>query len=135
MIDTPKEAATGDKAARDLMLSELLHECTKEDWRVSGASIYALDKSNGNNLFYANIQKESKHCSAYEILANAKLFALAPTIAAELIKERALNAKLLEVLKINQTFLKKVTPYKGQEDLLNDAMELTDLAIKQAEEL
>jgi hypothetical protein len=100
MQDTPKEAATGDKAARDLMLSELLQACTPAPW-----------KAVTNSWDISSIYDESKQCIAkcqigyflgdaleehFEAAkdANAKLIALAPTIAAELIKERAVNAKL-----------------------------------------
>jgi hypothetical protein len=112
MIDTPKEAATGDKAARDLMLSELLQMCTPAPWttlpielekpyiRIRGAVL-------GGRYKIANIANEKLYCGVpaiekreeAESVSNAKLIALAPTIAAELIKERAVNAKLLEALK------------------------------------
>jgi hypothetical protein len=36
----------------------------------------------------------------------------------------------LEVLQINLTLLKKINPYKGQEDLLSDSLNLTHEAIK-----
>ena len=39
----------------------------------------------------------------------------------------------LEVLKINLTLLKKINPYKGQEDLLSDSLDLTNKAINALE--
>jgi hypothetical protein len=135
MQDTPKEAATGDKAARDLTLSELLQVCTQESWQHSSTGcIYASDKQNGNNIFYAIVQKESRHCNDVEITANAKLMAMSKTIAAELIKERAVNAKLLEALKMTMKAADwMIEPPKDSYGSHAYATAIT--AIKQAEEL
>jgi hypothetical protein len=49
-------------------------------------------------------------------------------------KDKALDLAL-EVMQINLTLLKKINPYKGQEDLLSDSLDLTHeaiTAIKQA---
>ena len=43
-------------------------------------------------------------------------------------KDTALDLAL-EVLQINLTLLEKINPYKGQEDLLSDSLELTHKAI------
>jgi hypothetical protein len=43
-------------------------------------------------------------------------------------KDEALDLAL-EVLKINLTLLEKINPYKGQEDLLSDSLDLTHKAI------
>jgi hypothetical protein len=107
MIDTPKEAATGDKAARDLMLSELLQVCTPAPWTVVDNGIWDISIKAGGTVCHINSKGDwfpsGKDTlvgrSQNKMLRDAKLIALAPTIAAELIKERALNAKLLEALK------------------------------------
>ena len=44
------------------------------------------------------------------------------------IKDEALKLAL-EVLQINLTLLEKINPYKGQEDLLSDSLDLTRKAI------
>ena len=51
----------------------------------------------------------------------------------EVEKLKAVNAKLLEALKISQKLLKKITPFRGQEHLLSGAIELNDLVISKAE--
>jgi len=43
-------------------------------------------------------------------------------------KDEALKLAL-EALQINLMLLKKINPYKGQEDLLSDSLDLTDKAI------
>ena len=43
-------------------------------------------------------------------------------------KDKALDLAL-EVLQINLTLLEKINPYKGQEDLLSDSLDLTHKAI------
>jgi hypothetical protein len=105
MIDTNEEAIRGDKAARDLMLSELLQVCTQGSWLLDGLTVYALEHDGWNkgeeqfsNSFWASVQSGKNATGINHLNANAKLIALAPTIAEELIKERAVNAKLLEAL-------------------------------------
>jgi hypothetical protein len=142
MQDTPKEAVAGDKAARDLMLSELLQVCTPAPWTVAmrnGHNANMVFCRDGDSAF-----EDSPICTVFGIaqnhhidemtvrdelgLANAKLIAIAPTIAAELIKERAVNAKLLEALK------ELITPFGGALQSA-DAYKKAKAAIKQAEEL
>jgi hypothetical protein len=139
MIDTPKEAATGDKAARDLMLSELLQVCTQGSWLLDGLTVYALEHDGWNkgeeqfsNSFWASVQSGKNATGINHLNANAKLIALAPTIAAELIKERAVNAKLLEVYKqmIVDAVRSNYAALCFKESIL-----LANAAIKQAEAL
>jgi hypothetical protein len=104
MHDTPEAIAITDKAAQDLMLSELLKVCTQGNWFPDFAEAYRVRSKldGGNILIMTNLKGKfgtSGRRSGKEVAANTKLVALAPTIAAELIKERALNAMLLEALK------------------------------------
>jgi hypothetical protein len=103
--DTPEAIAITDKAAQDLMLSELLKVCTPAPWLQDENTIYTLEHYGWRkgeeqfcNRFTASVSAGKKN-EVGEVHANAKLIALAPTIAAQLIKERALNAMLLEALK------------------------------------
>jgi hypothetical protein len=134
MQDTPKEAATGDKAARDLMLSELLQVCTPAPWftKREGFSTVYIEASIGGG-WRQEVAACGPNANGFnEQEANAKLIALAPTIAAELIKERAVNAKLLKALKSCALVCAGETSNKRG---LVEALESARDAIKQAEEL
>jgi hypothetical protein len=130
MTDTPKEAATGDKAARDLMLSELLQVGTPGPWFTKREGFFTvyIEASIGGGLLQEVAACGPNANGFNEQEANAKLIALAPTIAAELIKERALNANLLEALQ------GLIAPFDGALQSA-DAYKKAKAAIKQAEEL
>jgi hypothetical protein len=137
MQDTPKEAATGDKAARDLMLSELLQVCTPAPWHVvlSNNGTPFIQHTRGNDWTDLDDTSSTVCVMPVEILTmrnsfnNAKLIALAPTIAAELIKERAVNAKLLEACKLADAV------WEGVNININAFERKLKAAIKQADEL
>jgi hypothetical protein len=121
---------------QNLMLIELLQRCTPAPWAI--AREYTGRKEQGgvreetDRIFekekeintIANVSPYSKECSA-----NAKLIALAPTIAAELIKERALNVKLLEVAKHS------LAEFNMLGMASSDVFSELEYVIKQAEEL
>jgi hypothetical protein len=124
---------------QNLMLSELLQVCTPAPWAMTRE--YTGRKEQGgvreetDRIFekekeintIANVSPYGKEC-----LANAKLITLAPTIAAELIKERDLNAKLLEACKhYLSAGVQQSTDFLTQ----REAYFLAKAAIKQAEEL
>jgi hypothetical protein len=126
MQDTPKEAQIGDKAARDLMLSELLQVCTPAPWHYERSN-HSIRHSNLHEVGAASAAIALANVRGTwfeEQTANAKLIALAPTIAAELIKERALNAKLLEAC----TLLVKYSEAKTTDDDILDLMYANALA-------
>jgi hypothetical protein len=141
MIDTPKEAATGDKAARDLMLSELLQVCSKAPWSFAPkiGECWAINDAEGDSF----MGHQTYYPWTPDNINDWKLIALAPTIAAELIKERAVNAKLLEALKRADKDLfacQFVINLVGGFDpaYVRDSLETLKImrdAIKQAEEL
>ena len=103
MHDTPEAIAMTDKAAQDLMLSELLKVCTPAPWLCEIAGGNWVDSAYVRADKWGVIARIgiSPSLSHWDVpqKASAKLIALAPTIAAQLIKERALNAMLLEALK------------------------------------
>jgi ABC-type phosphate/phosphonate transport system ATPase subunit len=109
MIDTPKEAATGDKAARDLMISEKKY--------IIGAN------RAGKSTFFTHIQ------NVFEIQKKE-----IKKLQTELIKERAVNAKLLEALKAAND-LHKVGLLRAEFGQIERVNTLRENAIKQAEEL
>jgi len=91
--DTPEAIAITDKAAQNLMLSELLKICTPAPWRTN---IWGgVSDRNGNDIRATGLVLTNSEVAKN----NSNLISLAPTISAELIKERELNATLLEALK------------------------------------
>jgi hypothetical protein len=97
--DTPEAIAITDKAAQDLMLSELLKVCTTAPWvfvEHDDDDIWKITANNNSSL----LMDDERYLPS--VPANRydwRLIALAPTIASELIKEREINAMLLEALK------------------------------------
>lgn len=93
MHDTPEAIAITNKSAQNLMISELLQVCTPAPWRKT---MYGgISDRNGSEIRATGLTLTNSEVAKN----NSQLIALAPTIAAELIKERELNAVLLEALK------------------------------------
>lgn len=112
--DTPETIAITDKAARELMLSELLQVCTPAPWFATGEGV----RSAGGYIaftpkpFHYPSQNERYEREVLEREANARLIAAAPETAVERDKLKAINSELLEALQQMTTYVASFTQDK-----------------------